>query len=149
MKKKKVVEQPVAEILPKKRLKECPHDQASQDRLGNELVDWVVNTYTLTLSEFPLSKSYGPSRFYKMANYNEYFADCLDFARHMIAVRLQKGWEDKTLEKDYVKTWLPIYDEGYRDIVMQRHKITEESRNAVASTFNITIPSIPEEVKSE
>src|ERR1700679_751743 len=100
MKKKKSEEQVVAEVLPKKRLKECPHDELSQNRLGNELVEWVIHTDTLTLSDFPLSRSLGPSRFYKMAKYNQYFEDCLDFARHMIASRLQKGWQDKTIASD-------------------------------------------------
>jgi hypothetical protein len=144
MKKKKLDNVEPTEILPRKRLKECPHDEESQNRLGNELVDWVIHTDTFTLADFPMSRSLGPSRFYKMARYNEYFADCLDFARHMIAARLQKGWQDKTIDKDYAVRWLPVYDEAFRDMVMQKHRITEETRQAThaASTFNITIPPI-------
>lgn len=132
------------EIIGRRKLKVCPRDPDDQNKLGDELVEWIKNTETCVLSDFPLSRSFGPSRFYKIADYNEYFADCLDYARHKIASRLQHGWEDKTLEREYAVRWLPIYDEKFRDLTLQKHRMTEEIRQGVSSSFNITIPSISE-----
>lgn len=140
-KKKNVLCMEIDEILPPQRLNRVPIDVDDQNKLANEMVEWVIKTNTYCLANFPLLKSYAPSKFYKIANYNEYFADCLDFARYMIASRLQQSWEDKTVDRDYAKLWLAIYDEQYRDITMQKHRITEELRQGV-STFNIVVPEI-------
>ncbi len=123
-------------------LNKIPQDKEAQNKLGNELMSWVSTQDTYILADFPISKSMAPSRFYRIAETNEYFAGCLDFARAMISSRMQHAWQEKKLEREYVLKLLPLYDDAYRDLALQKHKILEEARHQPA-VINVHMDSIP------
>lgn len=120
-------------------------DYDVQCRLGDELMVWSEDEDVYSIEDFPLSKSMSPNKFYKIADTNDYFAGCLDVALQTIGSRLQRGWRDKTLDREYVMRILPLYNIQFKDLVLFRHKLAEENRNAALSgnVFHVNIPVIP------
>lgn len=105
-----------------------PTDLEAQNALANEMIQWVARQDSFALEEFPISKRMAPSRFYQCAEDNEYFADALDFARYSISSRLQKGLRTKELEKDYVLRMLPLYNQEYKALIIDKVRQLQEQR---------------------
>lgn len=123
-------------------LSKPPKDEASQNKLGDALREWVKSEDVFAIEDFPISLSMSPNRFYKLAETNEYFADCLDIARKTIGSRLQRGWRERTLDKDYVLRILLLYNDEYKKITLDKMRVIEDSK-AQATQFNITMNPIP------
>lgn len=123
-----------------------PKTEEAQNILGDEMRQWVVGEETFCLEAFPISKSMSPSRFFKIAESNEYFAECLDFARNVIGIRLQDGWRLRTLDKDYVLRILLLYNTEYKKLTLDKMRVVEDSKNQ-GNNFSITMHPIPSETK--
>ncbi len=124
-------------------LTRIPIEKEYQDDLGREMLMWVRSDDVFSLEDFPISKCMSPTQFYRIAETNDYFEECLDIALMTIGSRLQRAWRERMLEKQYVLSILPLYNSLYRRLVLEKHKITEETRTS-GNTFQITIPPIPE-----
>jgi hypothetical protein len=111
-----------------------PQEEQAQNELANEMLDWVDQDESYTLEDFPISKSMAPSRFYRCAMQNEYFAEALDLARYTISSRLQKDLRSKRLDKDYVLRLLPLYNQEYKSLILDKIDKTKEEQNK-----NITV----------
>lgn len=115
-----------------------PTDKEEQDDLGREMLFWVKNEEVFTIEAFPVSKSMSPTKFFRIGLTNEFFDECIDIATHTIYDRMLKAWRDKKVEKEYVKLLMPLYNEKYRVLMVERHKITENIRqNGGGNVFHI------------
>lgn len=117
-----------------------PTDEQKQNKLANELLDWVNNEDSFAIEDFPISKSIAPSRFYQCANDNEYFAEALELARYTIGSKLQKGMREKILPKDYVLRLLPLYNEEYKSLILD--KINKNKEVEQGKQVFVVIPEI-------
>jgi hypothetical protein len=131
-----------------------PKDPLEQNKLGNEMCDWIIENYNcVTLEDFPIGKRYAPSRFYKMAEQNEYFDNCLNFARRLVGSRLVNGWKNDLFEKDFCLRLLPLYNEEYRDYINE--KTLHDAKGKGLATFIINsaraedCPEVPERKKDD
>jgi hypothetical protein len=76
-----------------------------QNRLANEMMDWADLDDSFVLDSFPVMKRMSPIKFYKMAEKNTYFAECLSYAKSRIGERYHRGlagfekYMDKQLSK--------------------------------------------------
>jgi len=123
-----------------------PRDKKSQDELGNEMLRFMAHENVLTLDSFPVSKSMAPTHLYKLAEDNDYFALCLELAKTILSDRLIYGWHHGRFQKDFVLRMLPLYNKEYKEITMQKFKITEEARHQPA-VINVVVPPITAEEK--
>jgi len=123
-----------------------PRDKKAQDELANEMLRFVNNDTVLTLDSFPVSKSMAPTHFYKLADDNDYFALCLELAKATLSDRLIYGWHHGRFQKDFVLRILPFYNKEYKEMTMQKFKITEEARYQPA-VINVVVPPITAEKK--
>ena len=134
----------MAELVMKKEAKKAVHtrtrrrfvikpptDEQEQNELVNELIWWVQKKDSYALEDFPISKSMAPSRFYRCAEDNEYFAEALDFARYTIGSRLQKGLRNKELDKDFVLRLLPLYNREYRSLMLDKIKQSKDEPQSI------------------
>lgn len=124
-----------------------PSEKKEQDELANEMLRFISDENVLTLDSFPISKSMAPKYFYKLANKNDYFDLCLDLARSILSDRLIYGWHHGRFQKDFVLRMLPLYNEEYKEMTMQKFKITEQARHQPA-VINVVVPPIKAEEKS-
>ncbi len=118
-----------------------PRDRKSQDELADEMLRFVNDKNVLTLDSFPVSKSMAPTHLYKLADTNEYFALCLELARAMLSDRLIYGWHHGHFQKDFVLRMLPLYNKEYKEMTLQKFKISEEARYQPA-VINVMVPPI-------
>ncbi len=98
------------------RLKIIPWERDIQDSLGDELVNWVLENDVLELEDFPISKSYHPTLFYRIAKENDYFDMCLGFSKWVISSRLQKKCLNKIITENHCFKLLPVFNEWYREM---------------------------------
>lgn len=76
---------------PREGLFMATDDVSLQNRLGNEMMEWADLDDSFVLDAFPLKKRMSPPKFYKMAEQNPYFAECLSYAKSRIGERYHKG----------------------------------------------------------
>lgn len=117
-----------------------PKDPVEQNKLGEEMVHWVFNTPTYVLEEFPISLHMAPSYFYRMAETNDYFANCLNLARMVIAARLQNEWRAKNIEREYALRLLPLYHEEFKEFTLS--KIMRDSQGKELARLTVVIPNL-------
>lgn len=128
-----------------------PKDFKTQTKLGTEMIAWLQEHQDVVdLKKFPLSKWMSPYKFYKIAENNPDFAECLEIARSIIATRIGDGWKTSEMNTLYAKEMLPIYDNEYRDwqclkttMVIQARQAELQSQDKSASNYTVIIPSIP------
>lgn len=97
--------------------------------IADDFIEWVeTHPYEFHIAKFANERRIAPSSFYATAFENDYFALALDLAKHIVANRLYKLWEDPQapVDKKFVEKILPIYDALYRDMSMA----TAQSRYA-------------------
>jgi len=129
-----------------------PDDYDIQCKYGDEMIVWSEDEDVYRLEDFPLSKSMSPNKFYKIADTNDYFAECLDIATQTIGSRLQRSWQDGTIDRDFAMRILPLYNSHFKSLVVKKLEITEQARQG-GNVIHVHIPEIPitktEETKSD
>lgn len=84
----------------------CSDDEEWQNQIGNDLMDWSNTDEAMVLDTFPLSRYLSPSRFYKIAEKNPYFAQCLEYARAKLGEKMELKIKDNPI---HISKALPIY----------------------------------------
>lgn len=82
-------------------------DEKQQREWANELMEWADLDDSFILDTFPLKKRISPHRFYNMARENNYFSQCLSYAKARIGERLQMKLIN---DRDYIKNQIPKLD---------------------------------------
>ena len=100
-------------------LKPLPTEEESIIEYGDQLVEWSENPENMELARFPLSLRHNPYKFYRLSEKNEYFRDCLETAKLNIAIRLIEGWRTGRIKESFVKAFLPMFDETYKQYLFE------------------------------
>jgi hypothetical protein len=109
-------------------VKPIPKDIEEQNRIVEELVQWSFLTDALNIEEFAIIKRYNPYRLWQLRHSNDYFADRLEFARHVLAIRIEEEtrYSDKS-HFELIKKMFPLYHREYLELLKSmRPKISEE-----------------------
>ena len=64
-----------------------PHNEQDQNAIGDAMCAWAHQESSFDIEAFPLSLYMSPPKLWKIAETNEYFADCLKFTRLMLYIR--------------------------------------------------------------
>lgn len=124
-----------------------PLDVYEQNVLADQMVDWAYDSDSVSLAEFPISKTINPYRFYKVAEKNEYFADALQHTKYILGERLKKKWIRGELEREYVLKFLGQYDPEYKAEYMEKvesfRKLQLQSNQGAIQVVMEPFPSSP------
>lgn len=115
----------------------------AQNVMADEMIRWVKSNDVFLLDSFPIALSIAPCRFYALANNNEYFADALNYSRHLIAERMIKMWVKKELDKELVTRLLPIYHQEFREYMMLKIRTSEMAKEDAKQKIQVTYEAIP------
>lgn len=124
-------------------LKHPPESKHKQNEMGDELVLWSQQTQSLQIEDFAILCGISPRRFFLVANYNDYFKECLDIARHNIGSKIFHGVANREIDKSLPSHVYPLYNQQYHDYLQAK-----EDRKAQASTQVQTV-EIPAAQSSE
>ncbi len=130
------------------KLHRPPRDKLLQDKLADRLVLWAKTDEALTIDGFALKELISPYRFKRMAPENEYFQQALEYARAAVGDRLFKLGLFKKADSSLVAKTLPIYNEEYREFVLQKQDKQQQGIiNVIMERFpsSSEVPEIPEE----
>ena len=140
--------------VPARRLKIVPWAKTDQDDLGDLMVDWVIKTDTVSLEEFPLSQFYDPTLFYRIADENEYFSMCLNFAKWTISAKLMNGWKNRKYDKELWRLYT-MYNPWYKETQNERTMHDAKGRALGNAIFNVQMdpidnaPEVDEQLKKK
>ncbi len=104
----------------------APKESHIQDFHGQQLIEFAQLDTTYNLDKYPLSKGYNPYRFWKIAETNQFFKDCLESAQLIVADRMKEDWRKRD-QKDYAKEMLPVYDQNYANAKKPKEQ-TEQTK---------------------
>lgn len=125
------------------RLKRAPKEPDEQNLLADEMIDWVDRwDHVFDINSFPIFKGYSPYRLFKIAEANEYFAECLELAKHIICQRRDKAARERTQDATYILKTLPLYSREYREWEIERNKRDIEAREN--KTITVVMERFPE-----
>lgn len=114
--------------IPKDRLFHATDDPKEQRKLANELIEWADLEESTVLDTFPLKKKINPRWFYNMAKDDNYFSQCLSYARAKIGEREELKLGNS---HDYLMKKLPLYSTQWIE--------AEEKKQAAARATTATI----------
>lgn len=124
------------DLLPETRLYHATDNVELQNRLGNELMEWVDKEDSLLLDTFPLSKRMAPRWFYNMASKNPYFEQCLSYAKARLGERMEEKLKNNPL---YLQKALPLYSTLW---IEAEDKKLKENANTITVYETVGIPVI-------
>jgi hypothetical protein len=122
--------------IPEVKLFHCSDDEKWQNDMGNRLMEWVDKDTTNALDNFPLSQRLAPRWFYNMAKTNNYFAQCLQYAKARIGSRLHEKVENNQL---YIMKSIPLHMTMWED--QEEKRLNSEAKGA-AQIITVGIPEI-------
>lgn len=105
------------------KLYHCSDDVLWQNQIGRDLMEWAEKEDSRLLDDFPLSRRLAPQWFYRMALTNNYFAQCLQFAKAKLGTRMEHKVKN---HPSYIAKALPMYSTLW--IEAEDKKNAEESR---------------------
>ena len=124
-----------------------PPSEQQQNELGDEMITWcLADTNILELDLFPLSKKYSPSAFYNIAKKNEYFAQALDIARAIVAIRIKTLWRTEKVDPKYAQAMLPVYDNQLKSWLLERATVSAQVKHQLedaSKTITVLLEKIP------
>lgn len=132
-----------------------PTSVEDQNRLAKELVQWAYLTDSYKIEEFPIVKRYNPYRFFKIRHTNEEFAEALELAKYILALRLEEEMEDNKNKKDYTLALkkYPLYHREYKEYLdsrlPERKDILEGGIQVVELEKYPSSPLVPEKKDNE
>lgn len=140
---RKVKEDARKQLLAKttRQINKLPQDFDKQNLLGDELVAWSQSPGAEMIEDFPLSKGYSPYKFYRLAEQNEYFADCLDSALSRLGSRMHRAARKREEDGAVIMKTFPLYNREYRSLSL-------EKANAMASKGDTIIQVIEDKIPS-
>jgi len=110
----------------------CSDDVKWQNEIANDLMDWADIDDSRLLDSFPLSRRLSPRRFYKMAEKNAYFAECLEYAKAKLGERMEIKIVD---QPQYISKALPMYSTLW--------EMAEEKKKAEVDQANVPVYFAP------
>lgn len=114
---------------------EVPTDQAHQNSLADEFLRWAhTDENAIAMEQFPIAKCMSPRRFFKVAQYNDYFAQVVEIVQSVIVCRLQKVWFADHTKGNFARTMLSVYWPEYRDILRQKNDALKEGQRIIVQT---------------
>ncbi|MDX1532877.1 MAG: hypothetical protein R3230_01570 [Nitrosopumilaceae archaeon] len=120
------------EIRARKELKnivrDFPHTRKEQDEIALSLFNYLIkNPQECSLDGFCIHVKLPMTDLKQIAEKNSLFAKVIDLAHHLIAQRLYKGWQDKSLDKDFATSLLRIYSQEFRDMKNERYLLAQKA----------------------
>jgi hypothetical protein len=97
----------------------CSKDKDWQNQIGRDLMEWAETDEARLLDSFPLKRGYSPRRFYKMAESNEFFAECLEYAKARLGEKIEGKLKDNSV---YLFKALPLYSTLWEDQEERKRK---------------------------
>lgn len=120
----------------------CSDNVAWQNEMANRLVEWADKEDSRLIDAFPLSQHLSPRRFYKIAETNNYFAACLEYAIAKLGERMEDKIKDHPI---HISKALPLYS----TLWIQAEQKKQDAQNAISGPTNITVkmPNLGKEKK--
>jgi hypothetical protein len=103
-----------------RRLNAVPNIQEDIEKLADEMLDWAYKPGSYDPLEFINSKYFVPSRFYKLAETNEYFCDALEVMRSRVTENLVKIWMADGYKERIVTRLLPFNSPQWKEDLQSR-----------------------------
>jgi len=130
-------------VAPEKALVLCqtPTDPVEQNNLASELLLWVKTDQAEALEQFPLDRNMNPYKFYKIADINPYFADCLDAAGSYLGFKMVQHARKRTQDAGVIMKMLPLYNKLYGDLVMQKSHAESTKVGTVIQVIEAAVPN--------
>jgi hypothetical protein len=113
-----------ASVRVKMIIRAVPTEQKALKDIGDSMLEWVLQPEVYCLDAFAIRECYSPKELKKRSTEDPYLGAVFDFCRAVLAKRLQDGWRDNLIDKDYAKTFLWRYDDEYRAMVDEKVKAT-------------------------
>ena len=129
-----------ARELPEVKLYHCSDDVQWQNRMGTELMEWAERDDSRILDNFPLSKRLAPQWFYRMKDKNDYFAQCLQYAKAKIGVRLEEKIIDHPI---HISKSLPLY--GTLWVEAEEKKLSATKSSNTPANIIVQMPNFGEQ----
>lgn len=104
------------------RNNKVPKATDEQNELAHEMHDYYFDPKhrAIDISTFPINHRFAPSKFFRIAETNEHFADILEQCRKKIALNLINLIRDDPEHKSLYNKLLPLYHEEFREYEMAR-----------------------------
>jgi hypothetical protein len=142
---------PVKKEMPR-ALVATPTDEATQNNLASELLEWVKSDNAEALEQFPLERNMNPYKFYRIAEINPYFADCLEASASYLGFKMTKHARMRTQDGGVIMKLLPLYNKLYGDLVMQKSNAESTKVGTVIQVIESKVESsdmVPERFVSD
>ncbi len=96
-----------------RQLVDIPRHPDEIKKLADQLTAWSLYVESFFIEEFPLLNNYSVKRFFNLANQDDYFANALDNAKHVIGIRRESA-AAKSNPQIYMK-YIATYNDRYRE----------------------------------
>lgn len=117
-----------------------PEALEEQNKLGTALLEWSKGDDARDIGIFAIKMGINPYRMKKLAETNEYFADCLQMAKYLIGSRMVDAARTREEDGNVNMKLLPLYNQDYKEMIEQQ-KQAEGAK--VATLFNVVMEKIP------
>lgn len=142
---------PVRKEMPK-ALVPTPTDEIEQNNLASELLEWVKTDEAEALEQFPLARNMNPYKFYRIAEINPYFSDCLEASASYLGFKMTKHARMRTQDSGVIMKLLPLYNKLYGALVMQKSQAEATKVGTVIQVIESKVESsdmVPERSMSD
>ncbi len=139
-------------IAKPKALVSCPVDVDLQNNLASDLLEWVKSDNAEALEQFPLDRNMNPYKFYRIAEINPYFADCLEASASYLGFKMTKHARMRTQDSGVIMKLLPLYNKLYRELTMQKSQAEATKVGTVIQVIESKVESsdmVPERISHE
>lgn len=99
-----------------------PTSEKEINALAYEMLEWCFTDDAEVIEDFPIMKGITPSRFWKLADSNELFAEALEIALEAIGSKLQKGARNRKWDRESIFKVFSQYNGKYKEQLMERFK---------------------------
>lgn len=128
---------------PKQFMVYTPTVESFQNKLADELLEWVLQPDTFSLKRFFHTKRMSYQDFKKRTADNPYCLAALAMAKEILADKVQDGWRTKIIDTQYAVAFLRQYDEDFRELALLFKAAGSQNPAGSASVQYIEVEAVP------
>jgi hypothetical protein len=133
-------------------LVEVPTDPVAQTNLASQLLVWSETPEAESIEQFPLSLRMNPYKFYRIADINPYFSDCLDAAMAAIGFRREKNARTRVEDSGTIMKMQPLYNKSYRELALMKANAESTKVGTMIQVIEGPVPDsdmVPKKLESD
>jgi hypothetical protein len=110
-------------------------------KLSQDFVEWCKKDTSRNVNQFAIERGYPPRKLKNWTAENELWADCYNYGRYLIGIRLEELAFDYKINTSMVKQRLPLLDDEMREF-MESGKDTGKTSSGTIVYREVEMPRI-------